>query len=124
MEKYTSSTQASNESNHIVLVLISVLIIMAITMVTGFVVCSIIIGIIIMSREKTQYGLANKMITVNTENLADYAVTETCKEMRTFKNEAYGCIHHGTNRVGNTDLQNKQMQDPESAENQAYEYIS
>ena len=57
---------------------------MAITMVTGFVVCSIIIGIIIMSREKTQYGLANKMITVNTENLADYAVTETCKEMRTF----------------------------------------
>ena len=41
--------------------------------------------------------------------------------MRTFKNEAYGCKHQ---RVGNTDLQNIQMQDQESAEDQAYEYIS
>ena len=43
--------------------------------------------------------------------------------MRTFKNETYGCIHHGTKRVGNTDLQNIQMQDQETAEEQAYEYI-
>ena len=61
MEKVAISTQASNESNPIVLVLISVLIVMAITMVTGFVVCSIIIGIKIRSRKMTQYGLANKL---------------------------------------------------------------
>ena len=96
---------------------------MAITMVTGFVVCSIIIGIIIRSRNKTQYGLANKMITVIAENKDDDTNTETSKEMKTFKNEAYGCINHGTNRVGDTDLQNIQTQDQESAENQAYEYI-
>ena len=97
---------------------------MAITMVIGCLVCSIIIGIIIRSRKKTQYGLANKMITVNAENKADDTITETSKEMNTFKNEAYGCIHHGTNRIANTDLQNIQMQDQESAEDQAYEYIS
>ena len=97
---------------------------MAIIMVIGCVVCSIIIGIIIRSRKKTQYGLANKMITVNAENKADDTIRESSKEMRTFKNEAYGCIHHGTNRVGDTDLQNIQMQDQEYAEDQAYEYIS
>ena len=97
---------------------------MAITMVIGCVVCSIIIGIIIRSRKKTQYGLANEMITVNAENKADDTITETSKEMKTFKNEAYGCIHHGTNRIANTDLQNIQMQYQESAEDQAYEYIS
>ena len=97
---------------------------MAITMVIGCVVCSIIIGIIIRSRKKTQYGLANKMITVNAENKADDTITETSKAMKTFKNEAYGCIHHGTNRIANTDLQNILMQDQESAEDQSYEYIS
>ena len=97
---------------------------MAIIMVIGCIVCSIIFGIIIRSRKKTQYGLANKKITVNAENKDDDTITETSKEMRTFKNEAYGCIRHGTNRVGNTDLQNIQMQDQESAEDQAYEYIS
>ena len=81
-------------------------------------------GIIIRSRKNTQNELANKMITVNAGNKADDTITETSKEMRTFKNEAYGCIHHGTNRVGNTDLQNIQMQDQETAEDQAYEYIS
>ena len=86
---------------------------MAIIMVIGCVVCSIIIGIIIRSRIKTQYGLANKMITVNAENNDDDTITESSKEMKTFKNEAYGCIHHGTNRVGTTDLQNIQMQDQE-----------
>ena len=112
----------TNTSNSIVFV--SVIIIMAIIMVIGCVVCSIIIGIIIRSRKKTQYGLANKMITVKAENKADDTITETSKEMRTFKNEAYGCIHHGTNSVGNTDFQNIQMQDQETAEDQAYEYIS
>ena len=85
----------------IVLIHISVLIIMAITMVTRFVVCSIIFGIIIRSRKKTQYELANKMITVNAENIADDTISETSKEIKTFKNEAYGCIQHGTNRVDN-----------------------
>ena len=81
-------------------------------------------GIIIRSRKNTQNELANKTITVNAGNKADDTITETSKEMRTFKNEAYGCIHHGTNRVSNTDLQNIQMQDQETAEDQAYEYIS
>ena len=40
----------------------------------------------------TQYGLANKMITVNAENKDNDIITESSKEMRTFKNEAYGCI--------------------------------
>ena len=97
---------------------------MVIIMVIGFVACSIIIGIIIRSRKKIQYGLANKMSTVNAENKDDDTITETSKEMKTFKNEAYGCIPHGTNRVGNTDLQHIQMQDQESAEDKAYEYIS
>ena len=112
----------TNISNSIVF--ISVIIIMAVTMVFGCFVCSIIIGIIIRSRKKIQYGLASKIITVNAENIADDTITETSKEMRTLKNEAYGCIHHGTNRVDNTDLQNIQMQDQETAEDQAYEYIS
>ena len=72
----------------------------------------------------TQYGLANKMSTVNAENKDDDTITETSKEMKTFKNEAYGCIRHETNRIANTDLENIQMQDQESAEDQAYEYIS
>ena len=97
---------------------------MAIIMVIGCVVCSIIIGIIIRSRNKTQYGHANKMITVNAENKDDDTITESSKEMKTFKNEAYGCLRHGTNRIANADLQNIQMQDQESAEDQAYEYIS
>ena len=97
---------------------------MAIIMVIGCVVCSIIIGIIIKSKKKTHNKIASKIITVNAENKADDTITETSKEMRTLKNEAYGCIHHGTNRVGNTDLQNIQMQDQQSAEDQAYEYIS
>ena len=97
---------------------------MAVIMVIGCFVCSIIIGIIIRSRKKTQYGLANKMTTVNAENKDDDTITETSKEMKTFKNEAYGCIRHGTNRIANTDLQNIQMLDQESAEDQAYEYIS
>ena len=112
----------TNTSNSIVFV--SVITIMAIIMVIGCVACSIIIGIIIRSRKKTQYGFANKMITVNAENKADDTITYTSKEMKTFKNEAYGCIQHGTNGVGNTDLQNIQMQEQESAEDQAYEYIS
>ena len=112
----------TSTSNSIVFV--SVIIIMAIIMVIGCVVCSIIIGIIIRSRNKTQYGLANKMITVNAENKDDDTITESSKEMKTFKNEAYGCLRHGTNRIANADLQNIQMQDQESAEDQAYEYIS
>ena len=86
---------------------------MAVIMVIGCIVCSIIIGIIIRSTIKTQYGLANKMITVNAENKDDDTITETSKEM---KNEAYGCLRHGTNRIANADLQNIQMQDQESAE--------
>ena len=64
------------------------------------------------------------MITVNAENKEDDSITESSKEMKTFKNEPYGCIHHGTNGVNNTDLQNIQMQDQETAEDQTYEYIS
>ena len=97
---------------------------MAVIMVIECIVCSIILGIIIRSRNKTQYGLANKMSTVNAENKDDDTITETSKEMKTFKNEAYGCIRHGTNRIANTGLENIQMQDQESAEDQAYEYIS
>ena len=64
------------------------------------------------------------MITVNAENKDNDTITESSKEMKTFKNEAYGCLRHGTNRTANADLQNIQMQDQESAEDQAYEYIS
>ena len=71
----------TNTSNSIVFV--SVIIIMAIMMVIECVVCSIIIGIIIRSRNKTQYGLANKMITVNAENKDDDTITESSKEMKT-----------------------------------------
>ena len=118
----TVSTHAPTKTSNPI-VFISVIIIMAIIMVIGCIVCSIVIGIIIRSRKKTQYGLANKMSTVNDENKDDDTITESSKEMRTLKNEAYGCIQHGTNRVNNTDLQNIQMQDQESAEDQTYEYI-
>ena len=118
-DRVTFSTPVTNILNSVVF--ISVIIIQAIIMVIYCVVCSIIIGIIIRSRNKTQYGLADKMITVNAENKT---ITENSKEMKTFKNEAYGCLRYGTNRIANADLQNIQMQDQESAEDQAYEYIS
>ena len=89
---------------------------MAITMVTGCVVCSFII--VIINWKKSHADLANKMITVNAGNIAGDADANRSKEIRILKNDAYGCIHHGTNRIVNTDLHDIEMQDQE------YEYIS
>ena len=113
------STQATNRSNSIVL--ISVIIIMAITMVSGCVVCSFII--VIINWKKSHADLASKIITVNAGNIADNADINRSTEIQILKNDAYGCIHHGESRVVNTDLHDIEMKDQEYAEDQAYEYI-